>query len=253
MIAWLPGFLQAPEDLAPLARALRGGAFTGPRAAPEDRTLDWRAVPGAPAPAARVAALRACLGEACVWVGYSLGARAALACAAATPEEARPRALVLISGSAGLEHARDRQQRRALDDERAEALLRDPGAFIDAWGALELFAPLRRHAAFQHLQTQRKARADAAWARDWARVLRDWSPGELPSARAGLPSLDLPTLCVAGALDEPYVAHAKALAEALPRGRFACIPGAGHSLPLEAPDALATLLRDFMHAEGIDP
>lgn len=271
MIAWLPGFLQAPEDLAPLTDAYGEGTASKPRA----RVLDWRRVAaisaeraaGARGPAALAhvgaAALRECLGEATVWVGYSLGARAALTAALAdapAPADAPAgvagsplRALVLVSGSAGLSDAQEREARRALDGQRADALRRDPAAFIDAWGALDLFAPLRAHAAYPRLQAQRRARADADWARDWGAILRDWSPGELPCLRPHLSRLALPTLCVAGALDPPYVAHAKAMAEALPRGRFACVPAAGHALPLESPAMLAGVIRDFLHAEGIDP
>lgn len=60
-----------------------------------------------------------------------------------------------------------------------------------------------------------------------------------------LRDIRMPVTCVAGGLDA-FVPPAtqRAMAEALPRGAFTCIPDVGHDLSIEAPEALARHLRD---------
>jgi thioesterase CepJ len=41
-------------------------------------------------------------------------------------------------------------------------------------------------------------------------------------------------------------AAGRVLAEAIPGGQFRLIPGAGHMLPIEAPDQVRRLLVDFL-------
>jgi 2-succinyl-6-hydroxy-2,4-cyclohexadiene-1-carboxylate synthase len=55
----------------------------------------------------------------------------------------------------------------------------------------------------------------------------------------------VPTLAVAGALDEKYVGIARSMASISPRIRFALVPGAGHNVHLEARDAYLDLLNMF--------
>jgi pimeloyl-ACP methyl ester carboxylesterase len=64
-----------------------------------------------------------------------------------------------------------------------------------------------------------------------------------------LPQLNLPTLIIAGAQDvvsPPSVAQA--MQSKLPNCRLVEIPNAGHMTPLEAPDAVATAIRDFANS-----
>jgi pimeloyl-ACP methyl ester carboxylesterase len=42
--------------------------------------------------------------------------------------------------------------------------------------------------------------------------------------------------------------HTFSLYEALPEGQLAVVPGASHGLPLEQPDVLASLIRNFLAA-----
>lgn len=68
-----------------------------------------------------------------------------------------------------------------------------------------------------------------------------------PDSTADLPGITCPVLAVTGSAD-PITppAAGRALAKAAPRGAFHEIEGAGHMLPLEAPDALSALLRPFL-------
>jgi 2-succinyl-6-hydroxy-2,4-cyclohexadiene-1-carboxylate synthase len=49
----------------------------------------------------------------------------------------------------------------------------------------------------------------------------------------------MPVNVVAGERDGRYVALGRRLAEALPDATLTVVPGAGHGLPREAPDAVA--------------
>ena len=68
-----------------------------------------------------------------------------------------------------------------------------------------------------------------------------------PDSTATLPGITCPVLVVAGSLDAVTPPQAgQALAASIPRGVFHEIAGAGHMLPLEAPEALAALLHPFL-------
>jgi 2-succinyl-6-hydroxy-2,4-cyclohexadiene-1-carboxylate synthase len=73
-------------------------------------------------------------------IGYSMGARVALAHALSRPDLVRR--LVLISGSPGLRRRKERVARRLADAQLAREIERD-GAddFLSRWDALPLFGP----------------------------------------------------------------------------------------------------------------
>ena len=52
----------------------------------------------------------------------------------------------------------------------------------------------------------------------------------------------MPATVVVGERDPAYLARAERLAGALPRAELVVVPGAGHGLAREAPDAVARLL-----------
>jgi pimeloyl-ACP methyl ester carboxylesterase len=70
-----------------------------------------------------------------------------------------------------------------------------------------------------------------------------------PDNTALLATITCPVLALTGAEDTVTPpAAGRALAEGVPGGRFHMIPGAGHILPLEAPEAVAAHLRPFLNA-----
>ena len=169
-------------------------------------------------------------------VGYSMGGRLALHAALAEP--GRWRALALVGVSAGLE---DPAARRAADEELAawieHSTIED---VVERWERQPVFAtqPAELVAA------QRPGRLSHEPAR-LARLLRSAGQGAMPPVWERLPALDLPVLCIAGALDEMYVSAGRRMASLLPRGTFRAIADAGHAPQLEAPDAVAAELRAF--------
>ena len=63
--------------------------------------------------------------------------------------------------------------------------------------------------------------------------------------RAILPTITAPTLVVVGADDdETPPSYAQAIADLIPGARLVVIPGAGHLLNLEAPEALNAAIAD---------
>ena len=57
-----------------------------------------------------------------------------------------------------------------------------------------------------------------------------------------LSDLTMPAAVVVGERDEKFVRFGRRLAEELPDASFSLVGGAGHALPLEAPEAIAAAI-----------
>lgn len=79
------------------------------------------------------------------------------------------------------------------------------------------------------------------------RAVRQIRPAEAGQISPRYPEVTLPTLVLAGE-EDPVVPKALVdrLAEALPRGRKVVLPGIGHLVPEEAPEASLAALRAFL-------
>jgi 2-succinyl-6-hydroxy-2,4-cyclohexadiene-1-carboxylate synthase len=175
--------------------------------------------------------------EGAIVVGYSMGGRLALHAALAEP--ARWPALVLVGVSAGVA---DPEARHAADEELAAWIEASPiEAVVERWEALPVFATQSP----EIVAAQRSGRLSHD-PKELARLLRAAGQGAMPPVWDRLPELGLPVLCIAGALDETYVAAGRRMASLLPRGTMRTIPGAGHAPQLEAPDAVAAELGAFV-------
>lgn len=236
---WLPGFLAADTDPLPVPARL----------VPLPTLVDTDG-------AAHPERLAATVATDDVLVGYSMGARVALAAVVAG---ARPRALVLLSATPGLEDPTARDARRALDDARAAALLADPLRFLAAWQDEPVFAASRTSALWRAQQEARRAivvgelarhGGHGPWCEGQARALRAFSTGRLPSSWDSLDALPVDTVWLSGALDVAYTGIAARAAARMPHARAVVIPGVGHVLPLEAPAAVARVLHPIIAAEG---
>jgi len=177
------------------------------------------------------------------WLGYSMGARLALACA--VRHTARVASLVLAGARAGIEDPAEREARRRADEALAARIeANGVEAFVDEWLAQPLFES-QRHLGPGFLAAERRARQGND-ARELAASLRGLGPGTQPPLFESLPSLQVPVLLVAGALDGRFVALARDLARRLPRAEVCVIADAGHAVHLEQPEAFLRAARDFL-------
>jgi len=175
-------------------------------------------------------------------LGYSQGGRIALLVALAHPGLVTR--LVLVSASAGIAEAVDRTARRRRD-ERLAARIEAEGldAFLDRWLGTPPTAtahlPRAVRAADRRIRSENRPEGLAA-------ALRGYGVAAQPHVGGRVRGLVPPLLAVAGARDATYVRHAETLARAAPRGELRVIPHAGHNVVLDAPRALARVLREFL-------
>lgn len=167
-------------------------------------------------------------------VGYSLGGRVAYGLLARAPELfARA---TLFGAHPGLLDEREREARRA-SDARWIALLEREGldAFIAEWEALPLFATQPASIVDAQRAIRRSHRAEGL-----AHALEVLGLGAMPPVDAG--AIKTPLALVAGEHDAKHRALAEAFAPRI-GARVHVVPGVGHNVLAEAPEALAELLR----------
>lgn len=180
------------------------------------------------------------------YVGYSLGGRCCLTLA--LERGALVEHLVLVGTTAGIEDPDERAARRAADEALADRLEPVPGSpGADGRPSLEPF--LREWLAgplFAHL-TPEQADLDARLVNTGtglASSLRSMGTGTQYPSWGELSRIEAPTLLVTGGLDERFGRLAARMAKAIgPSARHVVVPGAGHSVPFEAPAAFVALLR----------
>lgn len=190
-----------------------------------------------------LATLEACGHRHACWLGYSMGARLALACAARQPRCAA--SLVLVGARAGIADPAEREARRR-EDEALAARIEAEGieAFVDQWMAQALFATQRRLGDAFLAGARRERLANSA--RGLAASLRVLGPGAQQPLFDVLARVEAPVLLVAGALDRKFVEVARDLAARLPRAEVCEIADAGHAVHLERPEAFLAAARDFL-------
>jgi 2-succinyl-6-hydroxy-2,4-cyclohexadiene-1-carboxylate synthase len=172
-----------------------------------------------------------------VLCGYSMGGRIAQHVALAAPE--RIERLVLVATTAGLADEAERAARRG-DDERLAAFADEATIeqFADRWAAQPLFADTPPDAA--RIWREDMLRNDP---RALAAVLRGLGAGAMAPLWDRLPELAMPAVVIAGERDAKYVAIARdLLVPAIAQAQLVVVPGAGHGLPREAPDAIAGII-----------
>jgi 2-succinyl-6-hydroxy-2,4-cyclohexadiene-1-carboxylate synthase len=177
------------------------------------------------------------------YLGYSMGARFCIHLALARPDLVE--SLVLISGTAGIDDATERRQRRESDGALADQLDPAPGGdtplpvetFVQRWLDGPLFAGVSPDA------------------NGFDQRLRNTGPGLASSLRlagtgnqrplwAILGRLSMPVLIISGARDEKFTALGSRMAEAIgPNATRVVVPDAGHAPHLQRPDEVADPVR----------
>jgi 2-succinyl-6-hydroxy-2,4-cyclohexadiene-1-carboxylate synthase len=178
-----------------------------------------------------------------------MGARYCLHAALSHPE--RVSALVLLSGTAGLEDPLERRARRVADDRLADELAPATGAtptasvenFLRRWLAQPMFAGLDEGAA----AFAERARNSPA---GLASSLRRAGTGTQRPLWDRLGELEMPVLAITGELDEKFTVLARRMEQLIgANASTAVVAGAGHAPHLERPAEVARLVRSFAAAE----
>lgn len=182
-------------------------------------------------------------GEA-TYLGYSMGARFCLHLGLSNPELVR--GLVLLSGTAGIEDATEREARRA-QDRRTAARIEQEGleAFLDAWLAQPLFENLPPERAF------RAERLENTVAGLMSSIEQAGTGSQDPTWHK-LHRLDMPVLVVAGAEDAKFAALGERMAREIgPNATLSLVEGAGHAAHLERPDRFLEIVQPWLAAHSL--
>jgi len=182
-------------------------------------------------------------------IGYSQGARLALALASRHPD--RVRRLVMESGSPGLHARKERSLRREEDARRALQLEREGvERFVDQWEALSLFSGLAKLPG--DVRQRLRARRVGQRAEGLAWALRSLGTGVQPDLWPALPHVRAPTLLLTGEDDPKYTQLARRMAAELPVVWRHSIPGCTHTPHLEAPAIWASEVLGFLSTPWYD-
>ena len=226
------GFTQTRRSWDPLVERLAGRFEVVAVDAPGHGAASAVAadVPGA-------AALLAATGGPAAYVGYSMGGRICLRAALDHPDVVRR--LVLVSATAGIDDDGERAARRDADERLASEIERDGvDSFVERWLARPLFATLPAEAA--GIDDRRRNTAPGL-----ASSLRRAGTGTQQPLWDRLGELRMPVLIVAGELDSKFAVLAARLHAAIPGSTLTVVPGAGHTVHLERPDAFVDALTRF--------
>lgn len=176
-------------------------------------------------------------GGAAVYIGYSMGGRVALHAALARPDTVQ--GLVLIGATAGIADDAERAARRAADERLADHIERvGVDAFVDEWLRNPLFAGLSPEAARRDDRLRNTPAGLAA-------SLRAAGTGTQEPLWDRLDGIEAPTLVLVGADDAKFAALGGRLVTAIPGAELVAVPGAGHSVHLERPEATAAAIADW--------
>jgi len=169
-------------------------------------------------------------------VGYSMGGRIALHAALALP--GRLERLVLIGASPGIADPAEREARRRDDDQLADELEEmSIEQFARRWAQTPVLAGQPPDvAAAVHADRLRNDPAGLAAA------LRGLGTGVLPSLWERLGEIRVPVALVVGERDEKFRAIAAQMSSGLREAEVILVPGAGHAVHLEAPEAVASAI-----------
>jgi 2-succinyl-6-hydroxy-2,4-cyclohexadiene-1-carboxylate synthase len=171
------------------------------------------------------------VGGAGTYVGYSMGGRTALHAALARPDAVER--LVLIGATAGIDDPDERAARRDADERLADHI-EEVGvpAFIDEWLANPLFAGLTDVTALRVDRLRNSATGLAA-------SLRSTGTGTQTPLWDRLGEIACPTLVLVGEHDAKFSELGQRLVDGIAVAELVVIPGAGHSVHLEQPEATA--------------
>lgn len=177
------------------------------------------------------------------YVGYSMGGRVAMRIAIDHPEVVER--LVCIGSDPGIEDARERSLRHEADVRWAD-LVESAGVekFLEEWMAQPIFYGVPSTSLAHRLDNSTEG---IAWA------MRNLGTGAMPPMWEHLPTISVPTVCVAGERDARYTALLERVAGLIPHAEVAVVPGCGHAPHLEDPASFAATISPFLTSTSSTP
>jgi 2-succinyl-6-hydroxy-2,4-cyclohexadiene-1-carboxylate synthase len=173
------------------------------------------------------------------WIGYSMGGRYALHVALRHPEAVT--SLVLVSATAGIDDAAEREARRRSD---ADIALRIESEGVERFLAWWLSQPIFSSLPAEAANVEARLGSSAA---GLASSLRLAGTGTQQPLWEHLGKLTMPVLVVAGELDAKYNALARRLVASIgDNAELAVVPRAGHACHLESPSAFLKLVEGWL-------
>jgi 2-succinyl-6-hydroxy-2,4-cyclohexadiene-1-carboxylate synthase len=168
------------------------------------------------------------------YIGYSMGGRVALHAALASPDAVRR--LVLIGATAGIDDPDERRARQEADERLADHIdTVGVPAFVDEWLSNALFAGLTDATSLRADRLRNTAAGLSA-------SLRATGTGTQTPLWDRLGAIRCPVLVLVGEHDPKFTELGRRLVDALPEAELTVVPGAGHSVHLEQPDATVSAL-----------
>lgn len=179
-----------------------------------------------------------------VLLGYSMGARLALQCLVTNSDDWD--AAILISAHPGLADEKEKAERIATDHHWAVRFLQEPWTEVmHDWNAQPVLAGESIVMSEQRLVE--------LWRREIAQAFHCWSLGAQPDLRPHLSDVQCPVLWITGERDRKFSTLAASCVKLLPDAVHVKIPGAGHRVHLDQPDAATQAIRKFLAARLPDP
>lgn len=174
-----------------------------------------------------------------------MGARAALLHAVKYPDFWD--ALILISGTSGIESDVERANRKQQDDSLADRILHNGvDAFLSYWQQTPLIRSQQN--VLPEWREKMQASRSQHTAEGLAASLREFGQGSYPNLLTQLHTLYCPVLLITGKEDDKYCTRSERMVKQLPNAQWKVIPKVGHAPHLEAPDSTATLISTFRNA-----
>lgn len=176
-------------------------------------------------------------------LGYSLGGRIAMHIARLAPH--RVHRLVLEAAHPGLDAEEERDARRTHDRQWAGRIGKDGVGMLDAWYEQPVFTSLS--------PSLRKQLKEEKRAQSWSsipRMLDLYSLGRQAPQWDALARRSRPTLFISGEMDQKYTQVGQRLETLSARIRHICVPGAGHVVHREQPEAYLGTLQSFLKQES---
>ena len=173
-----------------------------------------------------------------ILIGYSMGARISLHAALQRPETVT--ALVLISGTAGLETADERLSRRQSDETLASHISEvGVPTFIDEWLSNPMFSGLPTSLADIPSRCTNTAQG-------LGDSLRFAGTGTQEPMWNMLSQLQIPVLLIAGNNDQKFVQLARRMNELIPNSELHIMENVGHTCHLENIAAFTAIFKNWL-------